>query len=218
MAYRTTVLGLTGSIGMGKSTAAGHFRDLGVPVFDSDAEIHKLMHPGGRCVTAVEAAFPGTRDEAGGIDRQKLGTAVFGDAEALRRLEGILHPMVRREQMRFRRRAAANKEPLVVVDVPLLYETGGEKNCDAVCVVSAPPFVQAARVLARPGMTADKFNAILAQQTPDAEKRRRADFVIPTGAGKGLARRRVKDIVERLSVGRLPASARVRTNKRRRHA
>lgn len=218
MAYRTTVLGLTGSIGMGKSTAAGHFRDFGVPVFDADAEIHKLMHPGGRAVAAVEAAFPGTCDAAGGIDRQKLGAMVFGDAEALRRLEGILHPLVRRQQVRFRRRAAADKRPLVVVDVPLLYETGGEKNCDAVCVVSAPPFVQAARVLARPGMTAEKFKAILAQQTPDAEKRRRADFVIPTGAGKYLARGRVKDIVDQLTANDRPGGAAGRNRKRRRHA
>ena len=143
---------------------------------------------------------------------------VFGDAEALRRLEGILHPLVRRQQVRFRRRAAADKRPLVVVDVPLLYETGGEKNCDAVCVVSAPPFVQAARVLARPGMTAEKFKAILAQQTPDAEKRRRADFVIPTGAGKYLARGRVKDIVDQLTANDRPGGAAGRNRKRRRHA
>jgi len=193
------VLGLTGSIGMGKSTAAGMFRSLGVAVFDSDAEVHRVLAAGGAAVGQIAAAFPGTLAADGGVDRQKLGAAVFGNPTALRRLEGIVHPLVRHGQVKFRRRARAARHRLVVLDVPLLFETNGQLNCDATCVVSAPSFVQASRVLARPGMTAEKFQAILDQQIPDAEKRRRADFVVPMGAGKNFALRRIRQIVQALT-------------------
>jgi dephospho-CoA kinase len=208
------VLGLTGSIGMGKSTASAMFQSLGVPVFDSDAAVHRVLAAGGAAVSLIEEAFPGTTGADGGVDRQKLGAAVFGDAVKLRKLEGIVHPLVRQQQVRFRQRARAARTPLVVIDVPLLFETGGERNCDATCVVSAPGFVQAQRVLARPGMTADKFRDILKQQVPDAEKRRRADFVVPMGAGKNLALRRVRDIVRTLS-GNQPPRRRATTGKQR---
>ena len=193
------VLGLTGSIGMGKSTAADNFRRLGVPVFDSDAEVHRLMEPGGRAVAAVEAAFAGSRDETGGIDRQKLGAAVFGDEAARRTLEGILHPRVGRAQREFRSRNKRARADLVVLDVPLLFETGGERRCDATCVVSAPAFVQAARVLARPGMTRQKYATILKAQMPDREKRRLADYVINTGAGRNFALNQIKSIIADLT-------------------
>jgi dephospho-CoA kinase len=177
---RTIVLGLTGSIGMGKSTAADGLRRLGVPVHDADAEIHRLLREDRPAIAAVGAAFPGViRD--GRVDRAELGRRVFGDAAALTRLESILHPRVRRAADRFLRRAAAARTPVVALDVPLLFETGGERRCDAVIVVSAPGFVQAARVLHRPGMSAQRLAAILARQTPDARKQRGADFVVPTG-------------------------------------
>jgi len=180
---RTVVLGLTGSIGMGKSEAAKMFRRLGVPVFDADAAVHRLMAKGGAAVAAIEAAFPGCVVD-GSVDRKALGDRVFGKPDDLRRLEAILHPRVRAARTRFLKQARARRVPLVVFDIPLLYETGGEDQCDAVLVVTAPPFVQRARVMARPGMTAEKFEGILAQQVPDAEKRRRADFIAPTGLGK----------------------------------
>ncbi len=180
---KTIVLGLTGSIGMGKSEATRMFRRLGFPVFDADAAVHRLMVRGGAAVTLIEAAFPGAVHN-GAVDRAALGARVFGKPDALRRLEGILHPMVRAERAKFLRGAQARRDPLVVFDIPLLYETGGERLCDAVMVVSAPTFIQRARVLARPGMTPEKFAAILAQQTPDSDKRRRADFVVPTNMGR----------------------------------
>jgi len=172
------LLGLTGSIGMGKSTVAAMFRAAGVPVFDADAAVHRLQGPGGALLPAIEAAFPGTTGE-GGVDRAALGRAVFGDRPALRRLEAIVHPAVARARQDFLRRHRAH--PIVVDDVPLLFETGGERRVDAVVVVSAPAWMQRRRVLARAGMSEARFAAILARQTPDAEKRRRADFVIPTG-------------------------------------
>jgi dephospho-CoA kinase len=197
-------IGLTGSIGMGKSTAAAMFRRLGVPVFDADAEVHKLMAPGGIGVAPVEAAFPGVTGTdggiAGGIDRQKLGAAVFGKPEKLKVLEGILHPLVGREREVFKRRARAARLPAVVFDIPLLYETGGEKKVDYVCVVSAPKFLQIARVMARPGMSRDKLDHIIAAQTPDAIKRRKADFIIPTGAGKNLSLQRLRQMLNILKV------------------
>ncbi|MFE8585485.1 dephospho-CoA kinase [Sphingomonas sp. NCPPB 2930] len=171
------VLGLTGSIGMGKSTVAQMFRDEGVPVFDADACVHRLQGPGGRLVAAIESAFPGTTD-ANGVNRAALGRAVLGDDSAMRRLERIVHPAVQAERAAFLHRHA--DAPLVVVDVPLLFETGGDKAVDKVLVVSAEPAVQEARVLARPGMTREKFDAILARQLPDADKRARADHVIAT--------------------------------------
>ncbi len=192
------VLGLTGSIGMGKSEAAKAFRRLGVPVFDADAEVHGLLGPGGRAVAAVEAAFPGVVAQ-GAVDRPALGGRVFADRAQLDRLEAILHPLVRLAQHRFMSRARAAAAKLVVNDVPLLYETGGERRCDYVAVVSAPACVQRQRVLARPDMSEEKFAAILALQTPDREKRRRADFVIPSGAGKRVSLGHIRAIVAALS-------------------
>ncbi|MGH7097202.1 MAG: dephospho-CoA kinase [Stellaceae bacterium] len=189
------ILGLTGSIGMGKSTAAATLRRLGMPLFDADRAVHRLLAPGGGAVARVAAAFSGTRDEAGGIDRWRLGARVFGDPAALVRLEAILHPMVRAEERRFIARARARRNPIVVLDVPLLFESGGAERCDYVLVVSAPLFLQRQRVLRRPGMTEARFAAILAQQMPDAEKRRRADFVVVTGLGRGLTLRRLKAVL-----------------------
>ncbi|WP_033920566.1 dephospho-CoA kinase [Sphingomonas sp. 37zxx] len=172
------ILGLTGSIGMGKSTVAAMFAGAGVPVFDADAEVHRLQAPGGAALPAIEAAFPGSTGPDG-LDRAALGAAVFGDDAALARLEAILHPMVAAARNDFM--ASFADKPLVVLDIPLLFEKQGWSQVDRIAVVSAPAEVQRARVLARPGMTPDKFAAILARQLPDAEKRARADFVIPTG-------------------------------------
>ena len=188
------ILGLTGSIGMGKTVAAGHFRRLGVPVHDSDAAVHRLLAPGGAAVDAIAEAFPGTvRD--GGVDRRAMAERVFGDDEALERLEAIVHPLVREQTRRFLAGRARRRAPLVVLDVPLLFETGGEHRCDAVVCVSAPAFVQRRRVMRRPGMTAGRFAAILARQMPDAEKRRRADFVVRTGLGRGHGLRQIRRVV-----------------------
>jgi dephospho-CoA kinase len=172
------VLGLTGSIGMGKSTVAGMFRRLGVPVFDADAEVHRLQGPGGALLPAIEAAFPGMTGSAG-VDRVALGQAVFGDAVALRRLQAIVHPAVRAARAQFLR--GHRRSRIVIDDVPLLFESGGVRHVDAVIVVSAPAWKQRRRVLARPGMTPAKFRQILARQMADREKRRRADFLIDTG-------------------------------------
>ena len=171
-------LGLTGSIGMGKSTVAGMFEELGVPVFDADAAVHRLQGEGGRLVAAIEAMFPDTTGPKG-VDRTLLGEAVLADPRALKQLEALVHPAVAEERAAFL--AAHGQAPLVVFDVPLLFETGGESRVDKVAVVSAPVDIQRARVLARPGMTEARLDAILARQMPDAEKRARADFVIPTG-------------------------------------
>ena len=188
------VLGLTGSVGMGKSTAAAMLRRLGVPVHDSDAEVHRLLGPGGRAVAVVADAFPSAR-RRDRIDRPMLGRLVFGDSVALKRLESILHPEVRAAQARFLAAARRRREPVVVLDVPLLFETAGERRVDGVIVVSAPSWLQRARVLRRPGMTASRLAAILGQQMPDAEKRRRARWVVPTGLGKALTLRRLKEIL-----------------------
>lgn len=182
------VLGLTGSIGMGKSTAAKMLTAMGAPVCDSDRLVHGLLAKGGAAVPAIAAAFPGAVVE-GAVDRRALGAAVFGNPPALARLEAILHPMVQAAQRRFLARAARRRVRVAVLDIPLLFETHGEKRVDAVLVVSAPLRVQTSRVLARPGMTAEKFAGILARQTPDVEKRRRADWVIPSGAGRLTTRR-----------------------------
>jgi dephospho-CoA kinase len=188
------ILGLTGSIGMGKSAAARAFRRLGVPIHDADKAVHALLAEGGKAVAAVAEAFPGVvRD--GAVDRQALARRVFDDAAALARLEALLHPLVRRSEQQFLRAAKAHGRRLVVLDIPLLFETGGEDRCDAVVVVSAPAFVQAQRVLKRPGMTRDRLESILARQMPDAEKRRRADFVVPTGLGLDFSLRAVREIV-----------------------
>lgn len=190
------ILGLTGSIGMGKSTAANTFRRLGVPVFDADAAVHRLQARGGRAVGPIRAAFPDAiRD--GAVDREALRRAVLGDPAALKRLEGIVHPLVRAEERRFLGAARRQGRRLVVLDIPLLFETGGEARCDAVVVVSAPAPVQRARVLRRGGMTPERLDAILARQTPDAEKRRRADFVIRTGLSHAHARRDIRRLLER---------------------
>jgi dephospho-CoA kinase len=188
------VIGLTGSIGMGKSTAAAVLRRLGLPVHDADAAVHRLMQPGGAAVAAVEAAFPGVVVD-GAVDRKRLGARVLDDDAAMKRLEAILHPMVRAEARAFLAKQARLRRPLAVLDIPLLYETGGERLCDAVIVVTAPPAVQRARVLRRPGMTEDKMRAVLARQMPDAEKRRRADFVVQTGLGKQHSLRQLATIV-----------------------
>ncbi len=198
------VLGLTGSIGMGKSTAAATLRRLGVPLFDADAVVHRLLGPGGEAVAPVEAVFPGVRDEAGGIDRRLLGQLVFRDQPALRRLEAIIHPMVRRAERRFVARVRARRESLVVLDIPLLFESGGVERCDFALVVSAPLRLQRERVMRRPGMSESRFADILRAQIPDREKRRRADFVVATALGRSVAFRRVKAIVRTLRRGELP--------------
>ena len=185
-------LGLTGSIGMGKSTVAAMFEALGVPVFDADAAVHRLQGEGGRLVAAIEAMFPDTTGPKG-VDRTLLGEAVLSDPRALKQLEALVHPAVGEERIAFL--AAHPDAPLVVFDVPLLFETGGESRVDKVAVVSAPAEVQRARVLARPGMTEARFEAILARQMPDAEKRARADFIIPTGGTLAETRAEVAALV-----------------------
>jgi dephospho-CoA kinase len=191
------ILGLTGSIGMGKSTTSKMFQAQGVPVYDSDAAVHALYATGGAAVAPVEAAFPGVVVD-GAIDRTKLSAAVMGNSEALAVLESIVHPLVGAHRIGFFEDAQAQGADIVVLDVPLLYETGGDKKVDKVVVVSASAELQRERVLARPGMDATKFEAILARQTPDAEKRARADFVIDTGQGLAAARQQVRDILTRL--------------------
>lgn len=197
-AARPFILGLTGSIGMGKSAVAAMFRELGAPVFDADAAVHELQGPGGALLPQIEAAFPGVTGAAG-VDRGKLGAAVFGDAAALKRLEGIVHPAVAAMRAAFLKDNADT--PLVVFDIPLLFEKGGADRVDAVLVVSAGAEEQRRRVLARPGMTEEKFNHILRLQTPDAEKRARADFVIDTGVPlaetRAAAQRLLRQLQER---------------------
>ncbi|HUK06688.1 MAG TPA: dephospho-CoA kinase [Stellaceae bacterium] len=195
------VLGLTGSLGMGKSTAAAMLRRLGVPVHDADAAVHRLLGPGGAAVAAVGRAFPEALAN-GRIDRAVLGRKVFGDPPALRHLESILHPLVRAGETRFLAAARRRRVPIVVLDIPLLFETNGEERCDGVVVVSAPPWLQQQRVMRRPGMTEARFRAIRAQQMPDAEKRRRATWVVPTGLSHGATLRRLKAIVRELLVKR----------------
>jgi dephospho-CoA kinase len=186
------ILGLTGSIGMGKSTVAAMFAGEGVPVFDADAEVHKLQGAGGRLVAEIEAAFPDTTSELG-VNRTLLGEAVFGNPAAFKRLESIVHPAVAHERSVF---LEANRDsPLVVLDVPLLFEAGGWRQVDKIAVVSAPAEVQRARVLARPGMTVERFESILAKQLPDPDKRARADFVIPTGGSLEETRDSVRAVI-----------------------
>lgn len=191
-----TVLGLTGSIGMGKSTTAKMFVDAGVPVHDSDETVHRLY--AGKAVPLVEAAFPGTVI-AGSVDRTELARRVLGNAAALKTLEAIVHPLVRADADAFLARHRAAGAPLVVLDIPLLFETGGRNRVDKVVVVTAPADIQRARVLARPDMSEEKLAAILAKQVPDAEKRRQADFVIDTGEGMDAARAAVGAIIAELS-------------------
>jgi len=186
------VLGLTGSIGMGKTTTAALFREAGVPVYDADAAVHALYAPGGAAVAPVEAAFPGVVVE-GAIDRAKLSERITADPSGLKRLEAIVHPLVAAERTAFLR--SAKDSDVVVLDIPLLFETHAEGMVQAVVVVSAPEALQRSRVLARPGMSEDKLAALLARQTPDAEKRRRADFIIETDAGVEAAAQRVAEIL-----------------------
>lgn len=192
----TFVLGLTGSIGMGKSTTAQLFEKRGVPLHDADATVHRLHR--GRAAAPIEAAFPGTVID-GAVDRAKLGAAVLGKPEALRRLEAIIHPLVREEEEAFLARCRREGAELAIIDVPLLLETSGEARCDAVLVVTAPAEVQRQRVLARPGMTAEKLDAILSRQMPDAEKRRRAHFLVDTSHGLVAAERQVGSILMALA-------------------
>jgi dephospho-CoA kinase len=190
------VLGLTGSIGMGKSATAKMFAEAGVPVHDSDETVHRLY--AGKAAPLVEAAFPGTT-RSGVVDRASLGAKVLGDPAALKKLEAIIHPLVRTDADAFLARHRAAAAPLAVLDIPLLFETGGRNRVDKVVVVTASPEIQRERVLARPGMSEEKFSSILAKQVPDAEKRRQADFIIDTGHGFDAAREAVEAIVAELS-------------------
>jgi dephospho-CoA kinase len=192
------VIGLTGSIGMGKSTAAAMFRYLGVPVHDADATTHELMAPGGLAFDPIASAFPDVIFD-GRIDRQALGKIAFSDPGVLKKLETILHPLVRDAENRFLANQRRLGRKLVVLDIPLLYETAGEKRCDHVAVVSAPGFIQRQRVLSRQGMTDAKFSAILSKQMPDIEKRKRADFIIPTGLGRAVTFQYIQGIIDQLS-------------------
>jgi dephospho-CoA kinase len=186
------ILGLTGSIGMGKSTTAKLFAEAGVPVYDADATVHRLYE--GEAVPAIEAAFPGTTIN-GKVDRNKLSAQVVHDPAAMKRLEGIVHPMLGASRQKFLSEAEQSGAPVVVVDVPLLFETGGENRVDAVVVVTTSPEVQRQRILARDNMTGEKLDAILARQLPDAEKRKRADFLVDTSHGLDPVRSRIRDIL-----------------------
>jgi dephospho-CoA kinase len=186
------VIGLTGSLGMGKSTALRFFAEAGVPVYDADEAVHRLY--AGEAAASIEAAFPGTTGEHG-VDRARLAQAVLGDPAALARLEAIVHPLVRREEQRFLEAAEKAEARVAVLDIPLLFETGGDARVDAVVVVSAPPEMQRARAFERPGMTEDKFRALVAKQMPDEEKRRRADFVVDSSQNLDYARAQVHAIL-----------------------
>ena len=190
------ILGLTGSLGMGKSTTARFFAEEGVPVHDADAVVHRLYE--GEAVPAIEAAFPGVT-AAGKVDRNRLAARVLGDSAALERLERIVHPLVQEAERRLIAAAEAGGEKVALLDIPLLFETGGDRRVDAVVVVSAPPEVQQSRVLERPGMTLEKLEAILAKQMPDAEKRRRADFIVDTSRGFEAARAQVRAILDAIA-------------------
>jgi dephospho-CoA kinase len=198
---KITIIGLTGSIGMGKSETARMFRTLGVPVFDADAVVHRLMGKGGAAVARVEAAFPGVV-KAGAVDRTVLGARVLGDDAALKKLEAIIHPLVHVAEKHFLQQARIGRKRLVVLDIPLLFEKGDRGRCDVSVVVSAPYFVQRKRVLARPKMTAEKFKSILDRQLPNKIKRRRADFVVESGLGKRFARQQVRHIIDVLRGGK----------------
>lgn len=193
------MLGLTGSIGMGKSTAAALFRSLGLPVHDSDATVHKLFQKGGAAVAPILKRFPEAVAD-GAVDRAVLGKLVFGNPAALKDLEAIVHPLVRRERDRFLALQRRARRRAAVLDVPLLFETGGEEICDRIFVVSAPAFLQRQRVLARPGMTEERLSSILSKQMPDWEKRRRADFVLPTGLGRAVTTASIKRALRRLGI------------------
>jgi dephospho-CoA kinase len=193
------ILGLTGSIGMGKSTTATLFAEAGVPVYDADATVHKLYE--GEAAPAIEAAFPGTTVD-GKVDRNRLSAQVVHDSAAIKRLEQIVHPMLGASRQKFLDDAEQSGAPVAVVDVPLLFETGGEKRVDAVVVVTTTPEIQRQRILARDNMTPEKLDAILARQLPDAEKRKRADFVVDTSHGLDPVRARIRDILAQ--AGKMP--------------
>jgi dephospho-CoA kinase len=195
------IVGLTGSIGMGKSTATRILRQMRVPVYDADAAVHAVQGPGGEALPAIAAAFPGSvRD--GVLDRAALGAQVFADTRALRRLEAIVHPLVHKRQRDFLKREAARGTPIVVLDIPLLFEGNGHRRIDATLVVSAPAYLQKRRVLARPGMTEAKFHDIVRRQVPDVVKRRLADIVIPSNGGIGPTRRAIEAALAQLSTRR----------------
>ena len=204
------VIGLTGSIGMGKSTTARFFAEAGVPVHDADLTVHRLY--AGEAVPLVEAAFPGVTTVEG-VDRNKLAKRVLDDPEALRRLEEIIHPLVRREELRFLDQAERAGAPVAVLDIPLLFETGADRRVDAVVVATAPAEIQHARVFERAGMTEEKFQALLTKQMPDTDKRRRADFVVDTSQGFDFARLQVRAILRAASA--LPSFATTSSNLRR---
>lgn len=191
------IVGLTGSIGMGKSETAKMFAANGVPVFDADAVVHTLQAKDGKALGPIEETFHGVVKD-GVLDRAKLGSLVFTDVDAKKKLEAIIHPMVAEERVAFFDAAEAAKAPFFVLDVPLLFETGGNKACDKVVVVSAPEHIQKERVLARSGMTVEKFEHIVSQQTPDAEKRARADYIVDSGKGIEHAEQQVADIIQSL--------------------
>jgi dephospho-CoA kinase len=193
------ILGLTGSIGMGKSTTAKFFAEAGVPVHDADAVVHRLYD--GEAAAKIAAEFPGTVT-GGKVDREKLGARVLGKSDAIKRLEDIVHPLVRAAEQAFLARAERDGAPVVVLDIPLLFETNGDERCDAVAVVSAPADVQRQRAFERPGMNDDKLAAILQKQMPDEEKRRRADFLVDTSWGLDAARDQVRDILK--AIGKMP--------------
>ena len=188
------IIGLTGGIGMGKSTAAAAFRRAGIPVFDADATVHALQAPGGAALPPIAAAFPGTV-ATGALDRCRLRAAVVGNEAAMRRLEAIMHPLVRQAERDFLARARRSRKPAAVLDIPLLLETGGDQRVDQVIVVSAPRTVQIARIRKRKRMTVDQIEAIIARQMPDSEKRRRADLVVPTGLSRFHAVRSLRRLI-----------------------
>ncbi len=193
------IIGLTGSIGMGKSTAAARIRTLGVPVCDADAIVHKMYKAGGAAVEPIESAFPGTTNEEGGIDRQKLAAALLANASAYARLEAIVHPLVFEAERDFLRQKAAKGAEKAVLEIPLLFETGGDKRVDVTMVVSAPADIQHRRVLERPGMTTEKLEQILSRQMPDEQKRQRADFVVDTSRSIPETEAQIDRIMAQLS-------------------
>jgi len=192
-------IGLTGSIGMGKSTAASMLRTMGLPVYDADATVHGLLAPGGAAVSPVLALFPDAGSIDQGIDRKRLGARVFGDPAALRRLESVLHPMVRAAQRRFIAACRRRRARAVILDIPLLFERPSQETFDAVILVTAPAFLQRQRVLRRPGMTPTKFADILARQMPDAEKRRRTRYIATTGLGRRSTRRHLQRFLQMIA-------------------
>jgi dephospho-CoA kinase len=192
------VLGLTGSVGMGKSTAAKMLRSMGVPVYDADAAVHRMMSRGGIAVAKVAAAFPGVERD-GAIDRTALGKRVFGDDPAMKRLEAIIHPLVREDEKAFLAVHRRRKTRLVVMDVPLLFESGRHRRYDATMVVTAPAFLQRDRVMARPGMNPARLAAILARQMPDVEKRKRANFIVPSSLGRAITWRSLRAALRKLA-------------------